>query len=200
VTPEQLQQYVDEAFKKREQFDVVFYPLVIILSLGAAWLFSYLRQKGKNLATKEDVAAITTTVESIKSELASKQHFSRVRYEIETKIYSQIWEKLVAFEESVQSLVVKKDQPVESPELKRCNDARNNLIDAIKNNRPFYPREIWKELIICQQLCQGLKMLKNPEFLSDPNLRKEYHELPLKIQTQLDKVEEAIRNRLSKFD
>ena len=97
-------------------------------------------------------------------------------------------------------MVVRKNEDLQSPQSKKCEEARNDLIDAMRKNQPFYPREIWQELVICQQLCQGLKMLKDPDFWSDPNLRKEYVELPAKIQAQLTKVEEAIRKRLSKFD
>jgi nitrogen regulatory protein PII-like uncharacterized protein len=164
VTSEQIQQLID---RRVNQHDLLW--LVAILFAGIVGFFiahfgAYARQKGQNLATKEDISTLTHTVESIKTDFAAKQHFSRVRYEMETKIYGQIWEKLIAFDESVQLLVVKKDQERESPELERSNGARNGLIDVIKNNQPFYPREIWQELITCQQLCHGLKILKPRNF------------------------------------
>ena len=68
MTPEQLQQYVDTALKQRDQFNLVFYPLTIVLSIGGAWLISYFREKGKNLATKEDIAEITRKQEEIKKD------------------------------------------------------------------------------------------------------------------------------------
>jgi hypothetical protein len=91
MTPEQLQQYVDAALKQRDQFNFVIYPLTIVLSIGGAWIISYVREKGKNLATKEDIAEITQKVESIKTDLAGKQHFSRLRYEREIELYREIW-------------------------------------------------------------------------------------------------------------
>jgi hypothetical protein len=91
MTPEQLQQYVDAALNQRDQFSLVFYPLTIVLSIGGALLISYAREKGKNLATKEDIAEITQKVESIKTDLAGKQHFSRLRYEREIELYREIW-------------------------------------------------------------------------------------------------------------
>lgn len=42
------------------------YPLMLILAGLGAWVGTYLQEKGKNLATKEDIAEITTTVESAK--------------------------------------------------------------------------------------------------------------------------------------
>src|SRR5664279_4292154 len=97
MTPEQLQQYVDAALRQRDQFHLVFYPLTVVLSIGGAWLFSYAREKGKNLATKEDISAITKAQEEIRNELANRSHFSRVRYDREMEIYKKVWPVLVNF-------------------------------------------------------------------------------------------------------
>jgi hypothetical protein len=43
--------------------------LIVLLLLYVAFLKSYFHEKGKNLATKEDIEEITSTVESIRSEL-----------------------------------------------------------------------------------------------------------------------------------
>src|SRR5450759_344910 len=100
MKPEQLQQYVDAALKQRDQFNLVFYPLTVVLSIGSAWLFSYAREKGKNLATKEDISAITNTQEAIRNELANRSHFSRVRYDREMEVYQKVWPKLMNFFEA----------------------------------------------------------------------------------------------------
>ena len=42
----------------------------LVAGVGA-FFGTYLREKGKNLATKEDVAAISRTTEEIKTEIAS---------------------------------------------------------------------------------------------------------------------------------
>ena len=82
----------------------------------AAFLGNYLREKGKNAATKEDIARITAEVEGakakiaseveqararlseelerIKADLAARTHFSKFRYEREMKLYEEIWPKL----------------------------------------------------------------------------------------------------------
>jgi hypothetical protein len=195
MTPEQLQQYFDEVLKKREQFDFVFYPLVIVLSLGAAWLFSYLREKGKNLATKEDIKAITEIQEEIRTKLANQSHFSRVRYECEMGIYQKVWPKLMNFWGIILTADVSTGQP-------DYGKARNEMIEVIRENKPFFPKEIWQEVQAFQKLCEGKRfselVLRFRELNSDE--KKSYFESSDKIKAQLDKVEEAIRNRLSKFD
>jgi molybdopterin converting factor small subunit/predicted transport protein len=48
-------------------------------ALVGAWVFSFLREKGKNFATKSDVGKITETVESIKSNYNKEQETLRAQ-------------------------------------------------------------------------------------------------------------------------
>jgi len=211
MTPEQLQQYVDAALKQRDQFNLLFYPLTIVLSIGGAWLISYVREKGKNLATKEDISEITQKVESIKTDLAAKQHFSQIRYEREVKVFEEIWPKLCELQEAALSLrpimetSLQEGETKESRKLKRAESfttAFVNFRTAIKHSRPFYPPVIWDELGIVLKLCWG----EATEFsvYSDERIPRDYWEKAMDnakaINEQIDKTCEAIRTRLSKFD
>ncbi|MFN0069828.1 MAG: hypothetical protein ACKVYV_19600 [Limisphaerales bacterium] len=75
--------------------------LTILLSAVAGafggWISAYLKQKGQNLATKEDIAEITRRQEEIKAELANRSHFSRLRYEREVAVYQTVWKSLCDF-------------------------------------------------------------------------------------------------------
>lgn len=48
------------------------FMLLFIFTMAASFLGSYLKMKGKNLATKEDIEAITNKVESIKADYAGQ--------------------------------------------------------------------------------------------------------------------------------
>lgn len=52
-----------------ESVQLVLEALILLLLLYLAFLKSYFEEKGKNLATKEDVKEITSLVESVKSQL-----------------------------------------------------------------------------------------------------------------------------------
>ena len=52
-----------------ESIQLVLEALILLLLLYLAFLKSYFQEKGKNVATKEDVEEITSLVESVKSEL-----------------------------------------------------------------------------------------------------------------------------------
>ena len=211
MTPEQLQQYVDAALKQRDQFNLVFYPLTIVLSIGGAWLISYIREKGKNLATKEDISEITTKVESIKADLGAKQHFSQIRYEREVKVFEEIWPKLCELQEAVLALrpvmdsSLQEGETAESRKLQRADKftiAFSDFRTAIKRNRPFYPPIIWDELGKVLQLCWGEATEFSMYF--DERKPRDYWEKAMDnakaINEQIDKTCEAIRTRLSKFD
>ncbi len=197
MTPEQLQQYVDAALKQRDQFNLVFYPLTVVLSIGGAWLISYVRQKGKNLATKEDIAKITRTQEEIRTELANHSHFSRARYDLEVEIYKNLWPKLLNFYRASSFTDVRKKEDQDN-----FNKIKNEVQTAIRENKPFYSDEICQELLTFEFLCEDKRFLEIVA-ISIPltgDKADSYLELHKKIESQLQKVEKAIRNRLIKFD
>ena len=197
MTPEQLQQYVDAALKQRDQFNLVFYPLTIVLSLGGAWLISYCREKGKNLATKEDISKITQIQETIRTELANHSHFSHACYDHEVEIYKNLWPKLVNFYR-VSSFTDVRNQE----DRKKFNEINEEVHTAIRDNKPFFSDEICRELLTFQHLCED-KRFSEIVAISVPltgDKANSYLELHKQIQSQLEKVEKAIRDRLIKFD
>jgi len=150
-------------------------------------------------------------VTRIKSVIENKQHFNRVRYEREMKVFEEIWPKLCELQEAVLDLRPVMDcspqegETIESRKLKRAEKftiAFTDFRTAIKHNRPFYPPIIWDELGKVLQLCWG----EATEFSVYANERKprDYWGKAMDnakaINEQIDKTCEAIRTRLSKFD
>jgi len=81
----------------------------------AGMLRAYGSEKGKNLATKEDIAAIThkiegvriqylTELERLRTDLARGVNRHKARYETELQTYKEIWEKLVPVERATLNL------------------------------------------------------------------------------------------------
>lgn len=69
---EQIYEIIRKALEKGVSLDLWSLLLVGILALLGGFLGSYLRTKGKNLATKQDTEEITKKVESIKAEYAKQ--------------------------------------------------------------------------------------------------------------------------------
>lgn len=72
MKPEELYEIIRKALEEGVSLDISTLVLLGILALLGGFLGSYLRTKGKNLATKEDIEAITKKIESIKAEYATQ--------------------------------------------------------------------------------------------------------------------------------
>jgi len=222
MTPEQIQNAVESAFKLRDSFMLIYFILVPIVTVIITLTASYLREKGKNIATKEDIGEITTQVEKakseyseqlekLKSELAQKSHLSRIRYEREMKVFEDVWPRLHTLRTAVLSLRPVMDTVLAVGETEDGRkeergtaffEAYRELALAVEENRPFYPEEVWKEL---RELLQ-LTWVEAVDYrLSDQKRDWEkYWDKALEnakaIQEQVEKICEAIRDRLAKFD
>jgi hypothetical protein len=175
--------------------------LTVIISIiaGATGAFfgAYLREKGKNFATKEDIKAITKIQEEIRTELANHSHFSRARYNHEVEIYKDLWPKLVEFYRTSYLL-----DPRSAEDGKRFNQIKEEVQKAIRDKKPFFSDGICKELLAFQYLCEDKRFLEIVSLTAQltEEKRNSYLELQKQIQSQLEKVEKAIRDRLIKFD
>lgn len=190
--------------------------LAIVLWLIAAaiggYIVAYIRQKGQNLATKEDIAGLTRTQEEIRSELATRSHFSRLRYERELELYRTVWRELSEFyEQSAVSFAWDNkhsdaQKPTHSEEA--WQQAGRTLFNTIRDSKPFYPSEVWAELKKVQGLCDELtfihRHLREQGQEISPDIHKELNEerkhTLAEAKTQLEKVELIIRKRLDEFD
>lgn len=221
MTPDQLKDYVDIALKQRESANVIYFILVPVLSLLGGWLGSYLTEKGKNSATKEDVGRITTEIESsraqfserlekVRFELSAKGYFSKLRYEREMKVFEELWPKLCSLRVAVLNLRPVMDtrlKPGETEEdrkkerTERFGDVYMKFAEAVEHSRPFYPPVIWQELKKLMKLCWGEAV----DFrLKDQWREKNYWDVAMDnskaINEQVDTICEAIRTRLTAFD
>lgn len=70
MTPEDLQKIINTAIENEFEYYWLYWLIIIatsiIVSIIATLITSYLKEKGKNLATKEDIQEITKKIESIK--------------------------------------------------------------------------------------------------------------------------------------
>lgn len=119
MTPEALKDIVESVINQKFQYYHWYLFGAIFISVLIAYFISYLKEKGKNLATKEDIEEITNKVESVKQEykkefdLIQKQndaHFSELknikdRYNSKQfEIYNNLWVSLIELKFSADTL------------------------------------------------------------------------------------------------
>jgi hypothetical protein len=79
--------------------------LVLITSGVGAYLGTYLREKGRNVATKEDIAEITEKVEQVRVQLTGGLWVDQERWKFKRDLYRELLEALYAMNSAMFRLV-----------------------------------------------------------------------------------------------
>jgi hypothetical protein len=221
MTPDQLKRYYDVLVSRHDGWMLVVAIITIIGSALVSLVATYARERAKNFATMKDIAKITSEVEAAKlgfaqklerdkAELVTRGHFSRVRYEREMQVYERVWPTISGLRDAVLALrppgfvMVNSGEPEEDRNnrlIRNYFDAKRAFAEATEHNRPFYPPEIWGEIVPLSRLCQaegGQYMLMNPR--DDPGYWQRAIDNAEQINLKVENICEAIRKRLSKFD
>ena len=183
----------------------VFASLTTLLLQG---LRSYTSEKGKNLATKQDVAELTKKVETVKTH----SHFLKVRYEKEFSSYERICAALIAFRDVTAELrgggvlMLRKNETQEDRKKRMAEsfgEAYREVYSSVFHNLPFYDSEISEALRELLKLARieacHFEVIDRPEYQEKDywdDARKTYDE----IIKQVDDVWAMIRDRVTSFD
>ncbi len=195
---------------------------VIIGLIARSYLPGYLGQKGKNLATKEDVAEITTKIESVKhdyakqlestrSELSAQLNTHSFRYEKEYEVLSDLTSLLVDLRDASLNLrpIVdlrepgKSDQEIKQERLKKLYEAMSALYLLREKKRPFYPDDVYTKLTKIQKEAHSESVGYRYRDESTTDFAK-YWEEAEKNQEQITNIAEKamsqIRERITKWE
>mgnify|MGYP001106972892 CR=1 FL=1 len=205
-------------------FEVCYFILLVgAVLLLKSYLPKYFEEKGKNLATKEDIGAITDEVEKVKiqytkdieilkSELLRQSHSHKVRYEYEFNILTEIWDALIYLRNKTLSLrpAFDKYTPGETEKerktirLNQFSDAYTGLIDKVDKNKPFYPSSIHSKLIDLTGLLRQeaidfghLSPNSNSDYSYDPKYWEKAVSNSKLIIDSIEEICEVIRERVA---
>ena len=191
---------------------------VFLASLFGALLGSYFKQKGKNIATKEDVSEITAKIEDVKheyaqqlestkAELSSRLEKDGFRYQKEYEILSELNSLLVDVRDAAAHLrpvfefkdPEKSEEQIKREKLSIFKKCSRSLYLAREKNRPFFPEEIYyaiKEIDDTAYLeAIGYEFgEESAESRKNASINKE------KIFNQSEKAMELIRKRVVEWE
>ena len=100
--------------------------LIFVLAGAGACLGSYLREKGKNLATREDVDRLVRATEQIKSEIAGGLWVEQNRWTFRAMIYKELLESLGDLTSAIRQVMFSNEW---LPKVKGNSDAEKFLTD-----------------------------------------------------------------------
>lgn len=179
------------------------------------FLFSYSSEKGKNLATKEDISSITEKIEDVKlvhakqlestrAELSSQINTHGFRYEKEYEVLSELSALLVDVRDASLSLRPavdyvdpnKSEDEIKKERLTRYYDALRTLYLVREKKRPFYPNEIYQSI-------QAIEKESRSESIAyqyqNPNDGEKYMDYWDKAKENQDKITELAEDSMSKI-
>src|ERR1044071_6933059 len=115
---------------------------------------SYLAEKGKNEALKEDLEEINRKLESIRTDFSKRGTLFKLRAEKEFEVYSKIWEQAIELQFAVEQLrpvydVFDPNEPASERWSKRYANVMKcgrNLLQEVEKQRPFYPNALFLQL------------------------------------------------------
>lgn len=142
--------------------------------LGSNFLPKYFSKKGENLATKEDISAITERIESVKHEyanqlesikadLSAKIGNNSFRYQKEYKVLEELTALLVELKYTSLRLrplvdhinASKSEEEIRRERLGNFNRDLQNLMEVAQKKRPFYPLEIYDAVLEVYQIASS---------------------------------------------
>lgn len=154
-----------------EETIIIIFEIFILLGIGCIFifrkfLFSYSTEKGKNLATRENIEEITDKIENVKldyarqleaarAELSSQINTHGFRYEKEYEVLSDLTGHLVDVRNASLNLRPvfdfvdpnKTKDEIKRERLQAFYETRRKLFFVREKKRPFYPDEIYQAVL-----------------------------------------------------
>lgn len=129
------------------------FALMILVMAVAGYFGTYLREKGKNLATKEDVKIITGEIEKVRSDY--KKEESRYQLQViglltkRADIIEQLYQRIVDIEEAYNRVVdfaEWPDEPSKDELRKKAGAHLFSFLREYKKNRIYFSEDLCKKL------------------------------------------------------
>ena len=151
MTPEQIQTAVETAISQGNLFPWWSYVLCAVFAGLASYVAVYLREKGKNSATKEDIGEITKRIEEVKLETAKELH----RFQITSsgllkkraEVIEELYHLIVDTEETFGRFVgFAEDNPTKDKLRKEGGSLLYEFLRKYKKNRIYFSEEVCEKL------------------------------------------------------
>jgi hypothetical protein len=171
------------------------------VALGTGWLIhfvknglpAYLAEKGKNLATKEDVGHLTDIVERVRLQFSHVSTVHKVQFEAEFQAY----QALRSAGHSVHVSYIRwRSLTFESPPdaINDFGKKQMAFAEAVVCHEPFVPEFVWSKFKVLDELYVDVKIDARMGDLRIPADHREERKAILEAEQQ---IVEAIKQRLA---
>jgi hypothetical protein len=132
-----------------------------LVVLGTGWLIylvknslpAYLAEKGKNLATKEDVGHLTDIVERIRLQFSHVSTVHKIQFEAEFQAYRELAKSARCVDKAQIRLAFNYEDSVANFEA-----AHSDFKEVLNYSEPFIPEDVFKEFKVLESLVDVIKV------------------------------------------
>lgn len=83
---------------------LTFWLVTLLTAASGAWIGSYLREKGKNYATREDVQVLTRLTEEVRADISGKMWLDQKRWDLKRDFYWRLLAEINALASALRNL------------------------------------------------------------------------------------------------
>ena len=171
-------------------------------------LTKYLEERGKNLATKQDIKEITEKIEAVRQEYEQKSFVHRLSFEREFEILSEAWKALVDLCKATLGLrpmfdrinLDETEEERKKARLKKYSESQIAFSNIVEKSLPFYPKDIYaifRKISLVAANEADAYWIRNPDQRPlDENYWKNAEENQKRMLSLIDEACEQIRNRI----
>jgi hypothetical protein len=126
MNPEEIKKIIETAIDNKIEYYWVYLIVSVLLSLVTVFLFQYLKDKGKNYATKQDIADITRKIEDVRAEIQNQQEIEKQKRQLK---YDALLQSLTLMDANLSHLLVPnegqkiKKQHASTEEARKCHSS-----------------------------------------------------------------------------
>ncbi|WP_320151113.1 hypothetical protein [uncultured Tolumonas sp.] len=178
MTTEELKTLLESGFTISNW---TYISLIIVCALSGffgAFFSSYIKQKGKNFATKEDfndlksqTADLAEVTEAVKTEIASNSWKASKKWELQYKIYIEVLEALSTWRMSIQKII---DESFESDGNLKSSVNREKIESIVINVQKAFDNlariEAISEIALSSEQSESIRTIKQTATIGSSKL------------------------------
>lgn len=114
---------------------LTFWAVTLLMAAGGAWFGSYLREKGKNYATREDVQALTRLTEEVRADISGKMWLDQKRWDLKRDFYWKLLAEITALSIALRNLrTILKFEDTNPDDLPNLQNRIESSIQIVQNH------------------------------------------------------------------
>ncbi len=204
MTPEQLETILRKVINEGVTLDIWYAITISLLCLISAGLGAYIRKKGDNLATKEDIGEITRKVQEVETEFLRLSNEHQIRFsklhEKRGEVISELYSRLYDYYWAVCGLLRNFHCPgLNEQDFKKLDDKSYKFSDYFHKHRIFFNEDICSKIDeIIPTLYSAYVPLERRD-INDNHLEEDWQKCADIVQKQYPKIKESLESDLRKI-